>query len=153
MNKTFVYGGIMIAIVIAIAGLFFPQVQSFVGRVGTQFPHGIVVGSNTFSPSNLSLVKAGTCSILANASVAATSTANFDCAFTGVRSGDVVVVTQVSSSTVASQYVIKGANASSTADFITFSVLNLTGAAATPAATNGFGSSTQVLIFRTQTQT
>lgn len=117
---------------------------------GTRFPHGVTFGDPSYSPTNLALVKAGTCTILADASVAATSTKNFDCAFTGARSGDIVVAALQASSTLASQYVIKGVTASSTADYLTFSILNLTGGAAVPAATNGFGSSTQVELFRAQ---
>lgn len=113
------------------------DVQNFnggarIGEFGTAFAH----------------VKTGTCSILANASVSATSTKNFDCAFDGVKAGDKVFVHQVASSTLASQYVIKGYVASSTDGYITFSILNLTGGAAVPAATNGFGSSTEVSVFR-----
>lgn len=100
------------------------------------------------SGSALSVVAKGTCSILANASVAATSTKNFDCAFSGVRAGDIVMAHLSASSTLASQYVVKGYVASSTDGYITFSVLNLTGAAAIPAATNGFGSSTEIVILR-----
>lgn len=100
------------------------------------------------SGSALSVVAKGTCTILANASVAATSTKNFDCAFSGVRAGDTVMAHLSASSTLASQYVLKGYVASSTNDYITFSILNLTGAAAVPAATNGFGSSTEIIILR-----
>lgn len=96
----------------------------------------------------LSVVAKGTCTILADASVAATSTKNFDCAFSGVKAGDTVMAHLSASSTLASQYVIKGYVASSTDGYITFSILNLTGAAAIPAATNGFGSSTQIVILR-----
>ncbi len=100
------------------------------------------------SGSSVSQIINTTCDIPGNASVAATSTKNFDCAISGVQSGDKVYVTEQASSTLATQYVIKGATASTTNGFVTFSVLNLTGAAAVPSATPGFGSSTQVLIVR-----
>lgn len=114
--------------------------------------NALQVDAGTFqlssSGSALTLIKKGTCSILANASVGATSTANFDCSFTGVKSGDTVMAHLTASSTLASQYVIKGYVASTTDGWITFSILNLTGGAATPAATNGFGSSTEISILR-----
>lgn len=109
------------------------------------------IDSGTFqlgSGSSFSLIKSGTCSILANASVTASTTSNFDCAFTGVQSGDNVQAQLSASSTLASQFVIKGVTASTTSGWITFSLLNLTGTSAVPAATNGFGSSTAVVIFR-----
>ena len=111
----------------------------------TTFAGSLAIGS---TGSALTLVKKGTCTILANSSIAATSTANADCAFTGVLSGDVVMAHLAASTTLASQYVIKGYNASTTAGFVTFSILNLTGGAAVPGATVGFGSSTEVEIFR-----
>lgn len=121
------------------------------GPVGSVL-NALQVDAGTFqlgaTGNSLSLIQKGTCTILADASVAATSTKNFDCAFAGVNAGDTVFVTEQASSTLASQFVIKGATASSTTGFITFSILNLTGTAAVPSATNGFGSSTQVLILR-----
>lgn len=106
---------------------------------------GLYVGS---SGTTLTGIFTGTCSILANASVAATSTSNFDCVAADAVSGDKVFVAQLASSTLASQYVIKGVRASTTSGFITFSILNLTGTSAVPAATNGFGSSTAYFIVR-----
>lgn len=48
MNKTVVYGGILIAIVIAVGGYFFPQIQTAFGASGTRFPNGI--SADTTSP-------------------------------------------------------------------------------------------------------
>lgn len=150
MTKQAIVSGIVSAIVALVA------VFSFGGGnfAGVSHLSGLNVGADGLSvgtastASTLSYVQKGTCTILANSSVAATSTANFDCVAAGVEDGDTVFVTQAASSTIASQYVIKGAVASSTDGYITFSILNLRGTAATPAATNGFGSSTAYLIIR-----
>lgn len=105
----------------------------------------------------LSLYASGTCSLQANSSIAATSTKTFSCTgatlwngatYTGV-STDIVDVQLAASTTLASQYVVKSAQASTTANgSIEMTLINLTGGAATPAATNGFGSSTQFQIYR-----
>lgn len=161
-NHKFLWGAILVVMIIAIGAYSFPAsrvvIDKALGAVGTRFPNGLAVGSTASVTQNkLTVGNAGTaignlvfgtCTILANASVAATSTSNFDCAFTGAVSGDKVVASLAASSTLASQYVIKGVSASSTSDFITFSILNLTGGAAVPAATNGFGSSTQIILVR-----
>ena len=106
---------------------------------------GLAVGS---SGTTIQKVIDTTCSIVANSSVPATSTRNFDCTVTGVVSGDRVTAMLAASSSVASQYVIKGVTASTTDGYVTISLLNLTGTAATPAATNGFGSSTLIRVTR-----
>lgn len=167
MNKTTKIALGIVALAVVIAGVAVSQRAGLFGASGPthyqkeSFLEGLSVGTGRqlnvsragaltigSTGSALSVVSKGTCSILANASVAATTTANFDCAYTGVQSGDIVMAHLTASSTLASQYVLKGVVASSTSGWITFSILNLTGGSAVPAATNGFGSSTEVIIFR-----
>lgn len=104
----------------------------------------LTVGS---SGTALSLVAAGTCSLVSNSSIAATSTGTGTCATTGSVAGDVVMVSLSTTTTkLAAQWVIVGTVA--TTDSTTVRLLNLTGTAAVPAATNGLGSSTQYQVFR-----
>lgn len=114
------------------------------------FADGISVGQSSYTPANITLIKMGTCTLLANSSITATSTGSVDCAVTGARSGDIVVMQLAASTTLASQYVIKSTKASTTADYITAQLINLTGTTATPSATNGFGSSTAYQLYRTR---
>lgn len=89
-----------------------------------------------------------TCALIVNTTIAATSTKNYDCAVTGVTPNDIVLAGTIASSTPAQGSVfVVGASASSTAGFITFTVVNLTGAVYNP-ATTGFGSSTPYLIIK-----
>lgn len=104
----------------------------------------LTVGS---SGNALSLVKTGTCSLVSDSSIAATSTGTGTCATTGSLAGDVVVVSLATTTTkIAAQWVLVGTVA--TTDSTTVRLLNLTGTAAVPSATNGLGSSTQYQVFR-----
>lgn len=127
-----------------------PDAGSVYNIVQKYFSDGIQVGQTQFAPSNLTLIKMGTCTLLANASITASTTKGADCAVTGARPGDIVNMQLAASTTLASQYVIKSAHASTTNDFITAELLNLTGGTAVPTATNGFGSSTVYQIWRTR---
>lgn len=129
-----------------------PDTSTGAATPGTRFPHGVTIGlgGSTNSPTNLALYESGTCTLQVNASIGATSTAPYDCPVTDVVSGDVVTLQLAPTTTIASQYVIKSASASTTAGHIHTILLNLTGQAATPAATNGFGSSTVYQIWRAQ---
>lgn len=152
--------GVLVAIVIAIIGLFTPAGKTVATMFGGVTNYTVLSAStlqvgpgcnnsyDTCQGSSITGLFKGTCTLLSDASVAATSTKNFDCAVTGVQSGDIVEAQLTASSTIASQYVIKGAVASSTSGWVTISLLNLTGAAAVPSATFGFGSSTNIQIFR-----
>ena len=90
---------------------------------------GMVIGT-AGTPVNQFL--RGSCSLIYTSSlVAATTTANFDCAVTGVLNGDQVLVTPATTTTqVFLGFRVVGASASSTANFITISVSNMTGVAA-----------------------
>jgi hypothetical protein len=154
----------LVALITSIGAYYFPQtttivreVASELGAVGTRFPNGISIGTTEAQTGKLTVGTSGTafgpaftgtCTLIANYSIAATSTGNVDCSVTGVVSGDKVFVSLPASTTIASQYAVKGVSASTTSGFITVSLLNLTGTAAVPATTNGFGSSTQYWIVR-----
>lgn len=138
----------LVAIVIAIGGYFYPQVQSaiirsFGGitnydevdasamRIGSGCNNG--VGSSC-TASRIDAFNTSTCNLVGSAyTIAATSSALFDCAATGVVSGDNVDI-NFSTSTVATNLVgwlITGRIASTTQNgFITLRVSNLTGASA-----------------------
>lgn len=84
-----------------------------------------------------------------DASHAASTTKSYDCPVTGARSGDTVIaqIATSSSNTLTNGWVVVGARASSTNDYISVTISNLTGAAAVPSATR-VGSSTSYIILR-----
>lgn len=89
----------------------------------------------------------GTCSLVSDASIAATSTGTGTCATVGSLAGDLVFINLATTTTkMAAQYALVGAVAGT--DSTTVRLLNMTGVAAIPSATNGFGSSTQYMIVR-----
>ncbi len=97
--------------------------------------------------TGLTFVKSGTCSLVSDASIAATSTGTGTCATSGSLAGDRVFIEIATTTTkVAAQYTVAGTVA--TTDSTTVRLINLTGGAAVPSATNGFGSSTEYSIFR-----
>ena len=99
------------------------------------------------SGTTLTQVLSGTCSLVSNTSIAATSTGTGTCVTTGSVAGDVVIVSLATTTTkLAAQYSVIGTVAGT--DSTTVRLLNLTGTAAVPSATNGFGSSTQYWIVR-----
>ena len=120
-----------------------------INTVAVKFVKGLFVGDNSrYTPTKLTLVEKGTCDLLANFSITASTTRNVDCAIADARSGDVVILNLAASTTLASQYVIKSSQASSSSGYGTAQLLNLTGGTAVPAATYGFGSSTQYTLLR-----
>jgi len=151
MNNTLKFGFIGLAGVIigVIAfGFFFNKPVKPIGGT-TTYGGGLLltdlqVGS---SGTALTLVKSGTCSLVADTSITATSTGTGTCVTTGSLAGDVVMVSLATTTTkLSAQYIIIGTVA--TTDSTTVRLLNLTGANAVPSATNGFGSSTQYQVFR-----
>lgn len=154
MNKviTWVIGVVaVLALVIGSVALVGNQSDATLGAStpGTRFPRGITIGLPTYSPANLALISAGTCSLVSDSSIAATTTGTGTCATTGSLSGDIVLVSLSTTTTkMAAQYSVVGTVAAT--DSTTVRLLNLTGANAVPSATNAFGSSTQYQVFRTQ---
>lgn len=81
----------------------------------------------------------GSCNLIGGSKgIAATSTATFDCAVTGVQKGDVVMgdLGVNAPFSLGSGFVVAAAQASTTAGYITYTILNLTGAASTTLGTN-----------------
>lgn len=157
--------GLLITVVIAIGAYFFPkQVENIVSAAtpGTRFPHGITIGLPTSSPTNISKILTGTCTLLGlNTSQVASSTAPYDCAVTGAVSGDTVLgqlaVSTTSTNVLWSQnpgqglgWSITSCMASTTAGFITCRLSNQTGGAAAPAASVNIASTTNYLVTSTQ---
>lgn len=126
----------LIAIVIAIVALFTPVggKSLFQGiTTGTAFPHGISIGNPAtlgINPTNIKTFLGGTCSLIASSfTVAASSTVAMDCAVTGVTPTDLVFGQLASSTQIGlGGWSVRGASASSTPGFITFSIVNGTGA-------------------------
>ena len=140
--------------IIAIGGYFFPQISALAGRVGSEFPNGISVGTGVGATLNkftvnangtpVSRINAGTCYIKAYATtIAASSTANVDCqataaigtitatgaALTGVTDGDIVIaqLSTTTAGTTGQGLQVIGANSSTTAGHIDLRVVNNTG--------------------------
>lgn len=104
----------------------------------------IKVGDNG---GELTFIKAGTCNLTSDTSIAATSTGTGTCAITGALAGDIVTVSLATTSTnINSQFLVEGTVA--TTNSATVRLVNLTGVARVPASVSGFGSSTQYQIFR-----
>lgn len=146
----------LVAIVIAIVSIF--SVHSLGGQVagsttpGTRFVHGLTIGNPAVlgtNPTNLSKLLMGTCSLISGAyNIAASSTVAMDCAITGVVSTDGVFAQFATSTNAVQGWSVAGASASSTAGYITLSVVNGTGAAAIIPAS--VASSTKYIILGSQ---
>lgn len=120
---------------------------------GSRFPHGITVGNPAVlggNPTNLGKLLFGTCSLIAPSfTVAATSTMPMDCAITGVTPTDGAFAQfATSTATTYGGWSVRGASASSTAGYITVSVVNGTGASAVIPAS--IASSTKYIILGAQ---
>lgn len=123
--------------------------QAGASTPGTRYPNGLTIGKPLYSPTNLALVQAGTCSLVSDTSITATSTGTGTCATTGSLAGDIVMVQLATTSTAATrQWVVTGTVAGT--DSTTVRLLNLTGGALVPSSVSGLGSSTQFQVFRAQ---
>lgn len=167
-SKSSVLGWVAIVIaLIACVGTFFASPSPSgptAGENGTRYPHGVSVGYTSSSPGGvaptdgkltigvtgtpLADVKAGTCSLIASSyTVAASSTVPMDCAIANVVSTDVPFAQFATSSTATfGGWSIRGASASTTAGFITISVVNGTGASGVIPAS--IASSTKYFVMR-----
>lgn len=162
-TSNFVWGGILIAIVIAIGGLFFPKASQILGVVGTRFPNGISIGTTAATSGSLTVGNTGTamakiisttCNLgtlgasSIDSSHAASTTKSYDCAVTGAVSGDRVIAQLASSTPVGNQggWMIEASKASTTAGYVSVLLRN-NGLAAVPSVTS-VGSSTVILIVR-----
>ena len=101
--------------------------------------------------TTMSQVMSGTCNLVGmDVSHAATTSKAYDCAITGIVSGDKIFATMATTSAgnTFQGWRIAGATASSTSGFATLSIYNGTGAAVTVPSSSQVGSSTQYLIIR-----
>jgi hypothetical protein len=170
MTKFLKNTGLVIAGVVV--GLLFSAVVSSLepstlggvyNQVNNTFREGIKVGtSDQFSVTSAGALTLGTsgtthtqviattCNLIGtNGSQNATTSAAYDCAVTGVTPGDLVFgsLNSATGATNNGRWAIASTKASTTAGYVTFVVVNNTGAAAVP-STSSVGSSTQVLIIR-----
>jgi hypothetical protein len=124
--------------------------QSSLNLIPVESTDGFSIGTTT-NASLITYMGGGTCSLVSDASIAATSTGSGTCATTGSQVGDIVIIGPFATTTtkIAAQYSIIGALAGSNTSSVR--LLNLTGTAAVPSATNGLGSSTPYRIYRIAT--
>lgn len=126
--------GVLIAIVIAVGGYYSPQLKSAVQNFGgvTNYDEvdatALKIGGT--NGTRLGPIMTGTCSlIMTSYSVSASTTIAADCAVTGVISTDGVFAQLATSTQIGlGGWSVRGASASSTAGFITISLVNGTGA-------------------------
>lgn len=120
--------------------------------VETYYNSQWLVGGNQVGPTGtLDLnTQFGTCNLIGtNVSIAATSTQNYDCAVAGIKPGDLVLAdssANMGTGVLANIFPIR-AVASSTAGFVTFTFINLSGAASSTLGAN-VASSTEYLSYR-----
>lgn len=146
---------VVVVAIIAFIGVFTPVKQAVQGLFGgvTNYDEvdlsALKVGPSA-TATRLSDLQFGTCSLIAPSyTVAATTTVPMDCAITGVVATDGVFA-QFASSTATTYggWSIRGASASTTAGFVTISVVNGTGASGLIPAS--IASTTKYIILRTQ---
>ena len=154
-NETKFWIAVLITLVIVIGRYFFPHLYSGVGAISetdvqsTNFTqlytaNGIKIGS---SGNGVTQALHGTCTLVSDSSIAATSTGTGTCVTTGSVAGDQVFISLATTTTkMAAQWNILGTVAGT--DTTTVRLQNNTGTAAVPSATNGLGSSTQYWIVR-----
>lgn len=150
-SSTKIWVALIAVAIIALGGYAYPQVQARLGGV-TNYDEvdatAIKIGGT--NGSRIGPVISGTCNLLGmDASATATTSSPYDCAVTGVVSGDTVIATlgttSLTANLVKNGWFIVGAKASSTSGFITIQIANYTGGAATP-STQQVGSSTNYLV-------
>lgn len=123
----------VVAVVIAIAGLFFPLVRQAAAPLlqgVTNYDEvdatAIKIGGS--SGSRVGPIITGTCSLIAPSfTVAASTTVSMDCAVTGVVTGDVVFAQFATSTSNGNGWIVTGASASTTSNYITLRVTNFVG--------------------------
>lgn len=160
MSNNTLTAGLVIAIVIAIGGYFFPQIAQLAGAVGTRFPDGISVGTTVAATKNKLTVGTsgtpmgniiyGTCTLKFDGTLLASSTTMVDCASSSFAVGDTVDILGLATSSVAASRTITingTGSASTTAGFAPVRVTVLTGTTLTPGGA-GLGSSTPFMIMR-----
>lgn len=146
--------GLVVVVIIAIGGYFFPgakevtqTVLSGMPFVETQyFQRGVAIGDRgTVIPK---LLQGSGAFIYTSSSVTASTTKAFDIAVTGVVSTDRVFVQTATTTANGAGWLITGASASSTAGYITVLVANNSGA--TGNVPRNIASSTPYLVIKAQ---
>lgn len=151
MENILKWSGVVALVILAIV-LLFPSAKNMKLGGVTNYDEvdatAIKIGGT--NGSRVGPIISGTCSIVSNSSIAATSTGTGTCAATGTVAGDTVFVSLATTTTkMAAQWAIVGATA--TTDSITVRYLNLTGTAAVPSATNGLGSTSPYTVIHSVT--
>lgn len=154
-NQFGLIAGVVVAIVIALLSLGIAVTKGHPTAGGvTNYDEvdatALKVGGT--NGTRLGLLSFGTCSLIAsNYTVAASSTVPMDCAVTGVVSTDGVFA-QFATSTIGpgifGGWSIRGASASTTAGFVTISVVNGAGGSALIPAS--IASSTKFIVLRSR---
>lgn len=152
-SNTGLWVGILIAIVIATGSLsliLHSSTANFGGVTNYDEVDATAIKIGGTNGTRVGPIISKTCSLAANTfTIAATSTALFDCAVTGVVSGDnVFVQSATTTGAFGAGWLVAGAIASSTSGFVSVSIYNGTGASAVVPA--GIASSTRVLVFHTR---
>lgn len=144
--------GLVVVAIIAILGLFVysdAPTPSFGGVTNYDEVDMSAMKVGPSTATRLSNLQFGTCSLIAGSyTVAASTTVAMDCAITGVVSTDGVFAQFATSTINGGGWSIRGASASSTAGFVTISVVNATGGSGLIPAS--LASSTKYIILRTQ---
>ncbi len=159
----------LVAIVIAIVacGFAYQGSQSFgATNSPTRFPNGyldtgggyyvdgtaVIDGSGNVKLGGGTVIDAaltGTCTLVSDASIAATSTGTGTCTISGLAAGDQVFLQLASTTPVTNLGVtIVGASVNAGATGVAAKLLNLTGGAVAPASMALYGSSTHYWIVR-----
>lgn len=148
MTKNLVSAALVALVVSLVVGVVLAS-QSSLGSVRNakdEFAGGLSIGP---AGSDLVEVVAKTCNLIgSDSSQAASTTVAYDCAVTGVSSGDLVFA-QLASTTPAfggtQGWAIVASKASTTANFVTVLLGNFSGAARVPSVFS-VGSSTQIFV-------
>lgn len=160
-NNRNLWIAVIVVAIIAVIGVFSPQVAKTFGSITTNLPSiglaDLSVGSTcgdgytTCNGTDITGLIATSCNLIGtDGSQAASTTVAYDCAVTNLTSS-YKVIAQLASSTGASAsnpaYVITAAKASSTAGYATVLLRNMNDTASVPSA-NNIGSSTSIWAYK-----
>lgn len=147
MNKNIVIGVLVVLTLVLGGFILTKKTPSFAGMpfLETQyFRQGAAIGGRA---TVLKKVYTGTCTLVSNSSITATSTGTGTCATPGTIAGDQVFISLATTTTKQSANFIPLGTVAGT-DSTTVRLFNLTGGNLVPASVNGFGSSTQYTVYR-----
>lgn len=153
-NKSNIFTSIIVSVVVGILFVILGNAftsHSLGGRVEpvlNEFSNGIQLSQTGTRGTVLKLMKTGTCTLLGDFSITASTTASVDCAITGIRSGDLLDVNLAATTSLAAQFLVKSSQASTTSGYGSVQLYNATGGNKTPSSVVGFGSSTVYRLWR-----